>query len=108
MIDYPRILRRQPKKPLKPGKRHKGTSISQHPFEPDDRSEFGHWEGDCVIGKQSNDDVLFTLIERKTRYQMIMRLKGGRSAKHVFMAISKIEKTYGIKGFQEVFKSITL
>lgn len=39
---------------------------------------------------------------------MIMRLKGGRSAKHVFMAISKIEKTYGIKGFQEVFKSITL
>ena len=34
----------------------------------ENREEFGHWETDLVIGnKSSRDNVLLTLIERKTR-----------------------------------------
>lgn len=106
-IDCPRILRRRAKKPLKLGKRQKGTSIELRPFGPNDRSIFGHWEGDCVVGKQTRDDTLFTLVERQTRFQIIMRLNKGRTAKQVFMAVNKLESEYGLSLFKKIFKSIT-
>ena len=28
----------------------KGTSIEERSFKPEDRTEFGHWEGDSIIG----------------------------------------------------------
>lgn len=54
--------RRKPRFPI-PGR----VPISRRPPEADDRSGFGHWEADSVIGVGAN---LHTEVERKTRYLM--------------------------------------
>lgn len=58
--------KRKAKNENKTGKANpKGTSIEERPFKPDDRSEFGHLEGDTIIGSRiipNNGDV-FTLVE---------------------------------------------
>lgn len=53
----------------------RGESIENRPPEVNDRSEFGHWEGDTVYGaKNAAPDVLFTFTERKTLKEMIVRM----------------------------------
>ncbi|WP_300351031.1 IS30 family transposase, partial [Clostridium sp.] len=70
------------------------------------REEFGHWEIDCVLGEKSNiDNVLLTLVERKTRYAIISKTPA-HSAISVTNTIEKIKEFFGSK-FSEVFKSIT-
>ena len=44
-----------------------GTSIAERPPAVEDKEKFGHWEIDTVEGKKSDDNVLLTLVERKTR-----------------------------------------
>ncbi len=44
------------------------VSINLRPKEVEDRKEFGHWEGDTVIGKQEKSKVIHTEVERKTRF----------------------------------------
>lgn len=43
------------------------VSIHDRPEEIEDRSEFGHWEGDSVIGRGKHHGI-HTEVERKTRY----------------------------------------
>ena len=39
------------------------------------RKKFGHWEIDTVIGKKTSDqDVLLTIIERKSRYYKVIKI----------------------------------
>ncbi len=40
-------------------------SIHQRPFDPADRSQPGHWEGDLIVGKNQRS-VIGTLVERQT------------------------------------------
>ena len=57
-------------------KRVLGPSIEDRPKAIETREHFGHWEIDTVIGTQAAcDPVLLTLVERKTRYEVIMKLK---------------------------------
>ena len=48
-------------------------TIHQRPFQPEDRSEAGHWEGDLIIGKDLRS-AIGTLVERKTRVVRLLHL----------------------------------
>jgi IS30 family transposase len=48
-------------------------SIVERPVSADNRSRYGHWEGDSLISRKSLA-ALNTLVERKSRYTMLTRL----------------------------------
>ena len=80
-------------------------SIEHRPKEANMRIEYGHWEGDLVVGKQGTKSVLFTLTERKTRQEIIMKLPN-KKTETIALAMDKLERRYGSK-FYKTFKSIT-
>ena len=80
-------------------------SIDFRPQEANDRSVYGHWEGDLVVGTRERGSVLFTLTERKKREEIIIKLPN-KEAKHVARALDMLEKRYG-KEFSKKFKTIT-
>ncbi len=106
-IDLPQKLSRNTKiHKDKENKRALGRSIEERPGEVDTREEFGHWETDLVIGKKSeNDEVLLTLLERKTRDFSIIRLPD-KSADSVLEAFQKMQTELG-DSFSKVFHTIT-
>ena len=80
-------------------------SIEYRPEEANSRSEYGHWEGDLVVGKRKKGSVLFTLTERKTREEIIIKIRS-KEAKEVKRAIDMLERIYK-KDFKKKFKTIT-
>lgn len=80
-------------------------SIEYRPKEALDRKIYGYWEGDLIVGKQGTKTVLFTLTERMTRQEIIMKLPN-KETKTIAKALDKIERKYGSK-FYNTFKCIT-
>src|SRR6266849_2070741 len=70
------------------GKIRDMVNISQRPPEVADRAVPGHWEGDLIIGKD-NHSAIGTLVERATRYVMLLELKNGKTAENVREALAK-------------------
>lgn len=71
-----------------------------------DRVEFGHWEIDCVVGTRNGKSTsLMTLVERKTRFGIIIKI-AKKSKKCIVNALKKIKAKFG-KYFYDIFLSIT-
>lgn len=63
-----------------------GISIRERPAEIEDRAIPGHWEGDLITG--SKNTHIATLVERHSRFTMLVKVKGKDTAS-VVMALSK-------------------
>jgi len=88
------LLVRKKSRRIKP-KKKRGTgskitnqvSIDNRPKHINLRKEVGHWEGDLMIGKNQKS-AIGTIVERKSRYTLIIKLKA-RNANEVAKMFSK-------------------
>lgn len=81
-------------------------SINNRPEEIDKRLYFGHFELDTVIGtSKGKHECLMTLTERKSRFEIIFKLKG-KTAEEVVNKFNKM-KEFMKNHYDKIFKSIT-
>lgn len=76
-------------------------SIEERPKEVEDRIVPGHWEGDLIIGK-NHKTALGTLVERTTRFTMLVPLKS-KDSWEVYKSFAKMVKRIP----QELARSLT-
>jgi transposase, IS30 family len=80
------VKRRARRRPEHTGQIRDMVMVSERPPEADDRAVPGHWEGDLLIGGDCRSAV-GTLVERTTRYVMLLHLPDGRNATGVEQAM---------------------
>lgn len=84
-----------------------GRGIEDRPQKAEEREEAGHWEIDLVVGgKGKGAAVLLSLTERKTRKQIIRKIKD-KGQRAVIRALNGIERQMGKEAFRMTFRSIT-
>jgi IS30 family transposase len=76
--------------------------ISERPAEVEDRAVPGHWEGDLIIGK-GGASAVGTLVERTTRFLLLLHLANDHGALAVEEAMRKAIATLP----KELMRSIT-
>lgn len=103
-IDLLLKVRRRPKRPRKERKKVLGKSIDKRPAIVNTREEYGHWEGDGIVGK-CQQGHLITLVERKTRIGLLFNV-ASREKDKIVGVIDGLQQEYG-KHFSEIFKTIT-
>jgi IS30 family transposase len=75
-------------------------SISERPASVEDRAVPGHWEGDLLFG--SHNSQIATLVERQTRYVMLVKVEGKDTESVVNALIANARKLP-----RELYKSLT-
>jgi transposase, IS30 family len=78
------------------------VTISERPAEVADRAVPGHWEGDLICGS-NNRSAVGTLVERQTRYVMLLHLPDSHEATAVQAAMEKAIQQMPA----ELFKTLT-
>lgn len=82
-----RAQRRPRKRPEERRGKLPGTlPIGQRPAEAQDRRVPGHWEGDLIMGRE-NGSAIGTLVERSTRFVMLVYLPGRHGAQEFHDAV---------------------
>jgi IS30 family transposase len=71
-----------------------GRLLADRPASALDRLTCGHWEGDTVHSGRGSKVVFFSFIERKTRFQVVVRCHDG-SARAARRALRKLMKLAG-------------
>ena len=69
------------------GKLRDPIHISERPAEAADRAVPGHWEGDLLLG--SSGSAIVTLVERSSRFVVLIRLPGGHGSEQVLAALAR-------------------
>ena len=92
-VDVTRPARRRRRRRRLRGEHRRGRlvamrMIGERPQEVEDRVEAGHWEGDLIMGT-GNRSAIGTLVERSTRYLILLHIQDGVStAETVTQALS--------------------
>jgi len=84
---------RRPSQDRSAGRRGKivgAVSIRERPAEAEDRAVPGHWEGDLLAG--SNNSYIATLVERRTRFVMLIRLAGKDTTRVIAALTQQVRK----------------
>ncbi len=76
------------------------VSIRERPAEAEDRAVPGHWEGDLLSG--GNNSQIATLVERKTRYVLLAKVKSKDTETVINALIKQAHKLP-----RELYKSLT-
>lgn len=87
----------------RPPKKRRGTgskiinqvSIDHRPKHIEDRVEIGHWEGDLIIGK-NHKSAIGTIVERKARYTIIIKLDSKKADEVAKMFSEKLNQLNNI------------
>jgi IS30 family transposase len=83
-----------------PGRITDTVSIRERPASVDDRAVPGHWEGDLLFGDKNSQ--IATLVERQTRYVMLVKVDRRDSATVIDALIKHAHKLP-----RELYKSLT-
>lgn len=85
-----RLMRRAKGATTKIGNIPEGVSIRERPAEAEDRAIPGHWEGDLLCGSAASQ--IATLVERNTRYTVLVRLPSKDTATVVDALVQQVRE----------------
>ena len=103
-IDLLLKVRRKPKSPRKERKKKLGKSIEERPAIVETREEFGHWEGDGIVGKEQKG-FLISLVERKLGIGLLFNAKT-KESENIVGILDDLKVQYGYD-YSKIFKTIT-